>query len=95
MVHDDNLVVSVELVGHLLAKGLDGCLDEGLLCVHIKLAISFVGSLSEVSHSAIVEIEVLEILIGQIAQFSRNFLLKCCSVLIDGEQVAIGVPLDV
>ena len=73
-IHDDDFLVLVELVGHLLSKRLDCCLDESLLGINIQLAISLIGSLSELSNSLVVEIKVCEICVRNVSRLSRNLL---------------------
>lgn len=45
-IHYDGLIVNVELVGELLAKGLNGSLHESLLSVDVKHAVLVRGMLS-------------------------------------------------
>lgn len=48
-IHNDGLIVNVELVGELLAKRLNGSLHESLLSVDVKHAVLVRGMLSNVN----------------------------------------------
>jgi hypothetical protein len=51
-IHNCHAVVHVQVVSHLLAEGLNACLDKGLLSIDIKATVARVGDFREVLNSA-------------------------------------------
>ena len=75
-VHDGDVVSTVQLLSHLLAKGLNASLDEGLLGVHIEEALPFAGHLAKYLRSLSELVEVLEVSLGHSAQDGSQLLNK-------------------
>lgn len=94
-VHDDYLLFSVIFVCHLLAKGLNSCLDESLLCINIKKTVPLIGVFRQLDHPLVEQIQICKILISHSPQLSSNLLSEFSPVSIDGEEMAIGVPLNI
>ena len=91
-VHDDGSVAAVETMGHLLAVGLYGTLDECLLRVDVKRTIFVSGVLREFDDALVVPLDLREVSLSDVAKHPLEVFLQSSGLSVDREQVTVRVP---
>lgn len=93
-IHNDYLVVAVELVSELLAKGLDTVLEEGLFSVNVKRTVALISILGEGISSLSKPLKFHEIFSVNVTKFLSDLLLKSRHILFEVEHVSTSVSCD-